>query len=235
MTRHLRSIPVTLAVVAAAALAAGCGSDDDTASGPAGDAARAPSAPAAPASPQQRATNTPTQKADPDDAPSPPVGAPSSSPTGARPPTDRPAGTPWCDTDRLVLRLRALSPAAGNRYAVVTLTNGSDTACRTQGYIGMQLLDGAGEALPTEVVRDHSRTASPLVLAPGASSWARLHWGAVPGAGDAETGPCQPEARRVRVTPPDSYSQEEAVWDQGPVCQAGRLEVLPLAAGSGPG
>jgi Protein of unknown function (DUF4232) len=144
------------------------------------------------------------------------------------------AKAPWCGTGQLAVTTHGLNPGAGNRYAVVVLTNTSPGTCRTQGYIGMQLVSGSGSAVPTNVVRDHSRTAAPLTLASGQHAYARLHWGAVAGNGDSTGSNCQTPASRLEVTPPDSYSHEVVKWSYGPVCEKGRIVVLPLAAGTGP-
>ncbi|GAB2624223.1 hypothetical protein GCM10027168_65170 [Streptomyces capparidis] len=238
MGRRLRTPSTALAAAAAAALLASCGSsgqghsaaDEPPAAAPPSSSAAQP-----PASPEPRRPSPEGRAADRRDGKeragkqaAPRAGsadAATSARTAARP--------PWCGTDRLTLSLRPLPPAAGNRYAAAVLTNGSATACRLQGYVGLRLLDGTGAPLPTDAVRDRSRPSRPLTLAPGASAWARLHWSVVPGEGDPQTGPCAPPARRLQVTPPDSHTQEQAAWTQGAVCGGGRIEVLPLAPGTG--
>ncbi|MEO3756133.1 DUF4232 domain-containing protein [Streptomyces sp. B6B3] len=140
----------------------------------------------------------------------------------------------WCATDALSASLDAMSPAAGNRYAALVLTNTSDTACRTQGWPGLQLATPDGDELPTTTVRDRSEHADPLTLQPGESVWSRLHWSVVPGEGDPATG-CGPEQASLRVIPPDERSAIRAAWELGEVCGDGRIEALPLASGDGPG
>ncbi|NLU69943.1 DUF4232 domain-containing protein [Streptomyces sp. HNM0574] len=141
-------------------------------------------------------------------------------------------GSPWCATDDLAPSLRPLESAAGNRYSALVLTNTSDTACRTQGWPGLQLTDAAGEALPTDAVRDRSRTPEQLTLEPGGNAWSRLHWTVVPSEGDPSDG-C-PDPAGLKVTPPDARTPSATKWDQGTVCGTGEVDVLPLGTGSGP-
>jgi hypothetical protein len=111
------------------------------------------------------------------------------------------------------------------------LTNTSDTACRTQGWPGLQLVTADGEDIPTTTVRDDSTSPVQLTVQPGASVHARLHWTVVPGEGDPPEG-CGPAPASLRVIPPDEYDATSAEWDMGVVC-GGRIEALPLAEGTG--
>jgi Protein of unknown function (DUF4232) len=245
MGRHHRAFLPVLATAAVAALAVGCGSThhDTQGSGSANTSTTAHSKDSASKSSpdgQGSATDDGTSK---DDSASG-KGSPQKSSQDSQDKsahqdaTETSAGaaakTPWCGTGQLAVTTRGLNPGAGNRYAVVVLTNTSPGTCRTQGYIGMQLLSSSGKAVPTNVVRDHSRTAARLTLASGQHAYARLHWGAMPGTGDSTSTNCQTPASRVEVTPPDSYSHEEVKWSFGPVCEKGRIFVLPLALGTGP-
>ncbi|ONK15893.1 DUF4232 domain-containing protein [Streptomyces sp. MP131-18] len=152
---------------------------------------------------------------------------------GGAPPAaaDDPA---WCSPDALSASLTPLSPGAGNRYAALVLTNTSDTACRTQGWPGLQLTAQDGDDIPTTTVRDDSAAPQVLTVEPGGSAWAQLHWSAVPGEQDPADGNCGPDPAGLAVIPPDEYSPTSAEWDFGSVCGAGRIEALPLAAGTGP-
>jgi hypothetical protein len=71
---------------------------------------------------------------------------------------------------------------------------------------------------------------SPIALEPGAAASALLHWGAVPGEGDATEGPCQPEPAMLLVTPPDERASLEVPFDQS-VCQGGHIDVTALVPG----
>lgn len=237
MGRHHHAVLPVLAAAAVAVLAAGCGSsggvhDSGSAGSPSASHHSADAAPdskgsdakgAAPDGGKAQDQNTRNQSTQDKSAKSNAAG------TGR---TD--SSVPWCGTKQLSLSLHGLNPAAGNRYAAAVLTNTSKTSCRTEGYIGMQLLSGSGGKVPTDVVRDHSKSATTLTLAPNGSAWAQLHWGAVAGSGDSTSANCQPSASQVQVTPPDSYTQEQSKWSYGPVCEKGRISVLPLASGTGP-
>src|SRR5438270_11927472 len=138
-----------------------------------------------------------------------------------------PATTPLCHVADLGVRLAPASPAAGQRYATLSLTNNSYHACHTYGYVGMLLLDRFGHAMPTDVAR--TRTAQPqrVVLAPRDSAASLLHWSVVPGTAD-ETGPCVSSPRELEVTPPDEYNHLTILWYQGIVCERGHIDVTPL-------
>lgn len=159
---------------------------------------------------------------------------PSASPASAAPAPARRPATPWCTTGQLKVSVRALQPGAGQRYAAVVLTNTSGTACRTRGWVGMQLMGAKGGKVPTLVVRDDSRPPALVRLAAGGSAWARLHWTVVPTGREPDTGACQPTADRALITPPDQHTQLTAPWTLGPVCASGRIDTLPLAPGTGP-
>ena len=157
----------------------------------------------------------------------------------AAPPADEAGGAgaeaaDWCATEALSATVTPLDSGAGNRYAALVLTNTTDASCRTQGWPGLELAADDGSALPTETVRDTSREAEQLTLAPGESAWAQLRWTVVPGSEDPADGACGPEPAELRVIPPDTYDATPAEWDWGTVCGAGRIEALPLAAGNGP-
>ncbi|MFF0723867.1 DUF4232 domain-containing protein [Streptomyces sp. NPDC004134] len=144
------------------------------------------------------------------------------------------AAAPWCRTGDLAASVRPLNPAAGNRYAALVLTNDSDATCRTRGWTGLQLVRADGTKVPTRVVRDGSRTPAMQTLAPGASAWSRLHWTVVASGSDDASGACRPKPAELQVIPPDTYHHTDTAWPLGEVCDAGRIESLPLAKGAGP-
>jgi Protein of unknown function (DUF4232) len=140
------------------------------------------------------------------------------------------AAVPPCGTADLRAQLEQGSPGAGQRYAMLVLTNKSHHSCHTYGYVGMQLLDGQGGALATDVVRDHSQTPQRIVLAPGAQAYSQLHWSVVQGTGD-HGAPCFRAPARVEITPPDANTQLTIRWAGGGVCEHGRIDVQPLVLG----
>lgn len=137
----------------------------------------------------------------------------------------------WADTSSLSVRVHALDSGAGQRYATVILTNKTHKTVRTEGYVGLQLLNSRGKDVPTHVVRDEGRT--PLItLKPGQSAYTRLHWAAVPAAGEPTKAEKNPT--RLEVTPPDSRHHLNTTWKLGEVLQKGRIDITALAKGTGP-
>src|SRR5207249_3912096 len=136
---------------------------------------------------------------------------------------------PRCHTRDLAAALKRGSPGAGQRYATLRLRNRSGHRCTVFGYIGAQLVGAHRRPLPTNVVRDRTRTPRRVTLAPGHSAATLLHWGAIPGPGEPQRGQCEPTPRRIRITPPDETTQLTVRWRYGPVCQHGRIDVRPLA------
>jgi hypothetical protein len=144
-------------------------------------------------------------------------GAPSASAAVAR-----------CHTSQLAASLRAGSPGAGQRYALLSLRNRSRRTCRVFGYAGLQLLDANRRKLPTTLVRDRAKAPRRVVLAPGHRTRALLHWTIVPGPGEPQTGACEPAPRWAQVTPPDERALLLIPWRLGPVCQHGRIDITPF-------
>ena len=69
---------------------------------------------------------------------------------------------------------------------------------------------------------------------PGQAAFSQLHWTVVPGTGDAQSVQCEPQPVFVEVTPPDETTQLVISWNMEVVCMRGRIDVTPLAAGTGP-
>jgi len=135
-----------------------------------------------------------------------------------------------CHTSELTGSLRAGDAAAGNRYATLVLTDTGGQTCTVAGFGGLGLVDAAGHGLPTQQVRSGG-TAPAVTLRPGAAVSSQLHWGAVPGTGDAQTGPCQPTPVTLRVIPPDETDALGVAWSGGPVCEGGTITQSPYVAG----
>jgi hypothetical protein len=93
-----------------------------------------------------------------------------------------------------------------------------------KGYGGVGLYDSAGRALPTRQVRVPAPAPRLVTLRPGESATSQLQWSAVPGAGESQTGDCQPAAATLRVIPPDETEPLSLPWPAGPVCVAGTIE-----------
>jgi hypothetical protein len=140
-----------------------------------------------------------------------------------------PAGVDRCHTSELAGSLVPGSPGAGQRYATLVLRNSGGEVCTIHGYGGLGLVDGDGHALPTHQVRLSDPPAATVTLQPGDTVSAQLHWGAVPGPGDATSGDCQPTPATLRVIPPDETDALSVAWDQGPVCEGGSIEQTAYA------
>lgn len=151
--------------------------------------------------------------------------APVSAPTGtSTPPAGGGTGTDRCHTSELTGHLVTGGAGAGQRYATLTLTNSGARSCTIHGYGGLGLVDASGRALPTKQIRDPSPAATTVRLAPGDTVSSALHWGAIPGTGDNQTGDCQPTAAALRVIPPDETDFLSVPWNLGPVCEGGTIE-----------
>ena len=94
------------------------------------------------------------------------------------------------------------SAGAGQISYRLTVTNTSPVACFVSGLPNVQLVGGNGADLPTHVVAEQpgTATAARIVLQPGDSASAEARFSPdVNGTGDATTGPCQPQASKLRV------------------------------------
>lgn len=156
-----------------------------------------------------------------------------------RPAAHRPAvqpgdsATPRCRTGDLSVRLRALDPSAGGRHAALTLRNVGHRACHVRGHVGLQLYAGDGSQVPTTAYWAGGR-GDRVTLIPGASAFTRLDWGVIPAGDEPVTGPCEPSAAWLSVTPPDQFTQRSVAWPYGPVCEHGAITSGPLSPGIGP-
>jgi Protein of unknown function (DUF4232) len=144
--------------------------------------------------------------------------------------TTAPAGLARCATTQLHVSFGAVGAAAGNRYVRLILTN-SGAPCRAQGFVGMQLLGPGSQPVPTNVVRDLSVPSTPVTVATGGQTSARLHWGAIPGGSEPQSGPCEAVPQQVEVTPPNELHFDVTSWTFGSVCEQGRIDTGPLQSG----
>lgn len=136
-----------------------------------------------------------------------------------------------CHTSDLSARVYESDAATGQRYGYIVLTNITDRQCNIYGYGGIQLVDYAGNTLPTE----QERAAGPptlVKLGPGQSAASQIQWRGIP-AEDENNDQCQPAPAALLVIPPDETEQVAAVWDLGSVCQHGYITQNPYAAGTG--
>lgn len=137
------------------------------------------------------------------------------------------AAAPRCATADLQARVAGVQAGAGQRQANLVLRNISGSTCRTQGWVGLQLADSKGRAIPTSTDRV-SGPAPKVRLRPGQRARATLQWTVVATGSEPDDGPCERTPTNLLVIPPDETTQTTARWTQGPVCDRGRFEVGPL-------
>ena len=135
-----------------------------------------------------------------------------------------------CHTAGLDLAVVTVDAGAGNLVGTFRFTNTLDADCTFFGYPGAQLLDDAGDPLPTNVVRGggYFTNAPPPALIdvqPHAAASFRIHWEQVP-VGNETT--C-PMATRLAVTPPDEYVSL-TIPIQIRACGAGHLDISAVAS-----
>jgi Protein of unknown function (DUF4232) len=119
-----------------------------------------------------------------------------------QPATTASQSPPRCQTSQLDVQM-ATNGAAGSIALWFTFTNHSRTTCTLYGYPGFGLLDGAGAALPTHVLRKPSVVVPSVperrvTLAPRGTAHA---YG---GYSDVWPTTCR-RAAMLEVTPPDAY------------------------------
>lgn len=137
------------------------------------------------------------------------------------------AAPPRCHTADLSAKVGNVQAGAGQRQGTLTLTNHSGHVCRTQGYVGLQLADARGRAIPTSTVRVDGPPPK-VRLKPGQKAVATLQWTVIASGREPVDGPCEATPTDLLVIPPDETTQTAARWTQGPVCARGRFEVGPL-------
>ncbi len=115
--------------------------------------------------------------------------------------------------------------AAGQRFGLLVVTNVGGGSCTLDGFSGLQLIGQDGEKLPTQAQGDLDPGPSTVTLPVGGVAAANMRWSVVPGEGDAQNGPCQPNPVTLRVIPPDETEQFDIPWPYGPVCESGRIQL----------
>ena len=205
----MRARHVTIGIAAATALVlAGCSSDSD---------------PATPtASPAVTVTETVTA--------SPTATATASSSASA---TTKPAGGPECTTSDVAARVVDSQAGAGQREAILVLTNTSGESCTITGYPGLQLLTSTNAKVPTKVVRVSSPAPKTVTLKPKAAASSALTFSVVPSGSEPQSGNCEKNPSQVQIIPPDATTSVTAPWGLGPVCNKGKISAKAFVAGTG--
>ena len=124
------------------------------------------------------------------------------------------------------------SAGAGQVAYLLTLKNMSSARCYVFGLPQAQLLSASGSSLPTHVAASQSgSTGTRVLLAPGRSAVTQARFSpSVAGQGDNQTGPCQPKASTLRVTPDGGGSVDAPIKPATSVCERGTLYFDEFAA-----
>ncbi|GAC1337094.1 MAG: DUF4232 domain-containing protein [Candidatus Dormibacteria bacterium] len=176
-----------------------------------------------------------TDRSAPISATSPPSAAAtaqSSSPATTLPPpvpADTVAAPQRCHTTDVAVEFLPAQGATGHSVRSVALRNAGGGTCTVYGYVGMQLLDGAGHFLPTVVQRGGGMLGTPapavVSLAPMAIAYFEVEYSSV------QSGPSAcPTSAQVEVTPPDETTYVIVRAQLAP-CADGRLSITALHAG----
>ncbi len=126
--------------------------------------------------------------------------------------------------------------AAGTIELSIDLANHSATTCSLFGYPGMQLLDGSGNDLPTNVIRgggpqfeapQANGAPSTVVLAAGQTAAFSLSYEDVPVGSETSC----PTSVHALVTPPGNFTSATVPLAIAP-CGGGTIHVSPVYATS---
>ncbi|MFL6123674.1 DUF4232 domain-containing protein [Actinophytocola sp.] len=129
-----------------------------------------------------------------------------------------------CTTDLLTGSVQSMGADAGNRSAILVVTNKSRQTCTLWGFGSLQLLTATKQPIPTNAERDLEPVPTLVRLKPGGEAGKLLHWTVVATGDEPTTGPCQPAAASVDVSPPDQTVPFRVDYTFGSVCDHGRLE-----------
>lgn len=185
-------------------------------------------------------TPSPVEPSAPVNSTSPaPAGPPAGQPTGPPVSTGSPATNPpvavntigRCSGNALRAEFHLTSSESGRRSGMVGLRNIASTACTLTGYPGLQLVGSGVSPISTDTAPD-GKPGPTVRLGPGQAAWTTLTWTTVASADEPRSGPCEPEAPRLAVNPPDDTTQLFAAFAAGPVCDHGRMTMSAL---TGPG
>jgi Domain of unknown function (DUF4232) len=124
-------------------------------------------------------------------------------------------------------RLVPGSAGAGQLAYSLTVKNTSRTACSLHGLPQATLLGASGSPLPTHVRSANvgAGTSVIVLLQPGASAVAQARFSPdIAGTGDSQSGPCQPTAHTLQVTPNGGGVVDAAITPATSVCQQGTLD-----------
>ncbi len=150
-------------------------------------------------------------------------------------PTTTVAGVATCKPGQLTITAGMGNGAAGTISATVAMVNMGPGTCTMKGYPGMQLLDSAGNSLPTNVIRgggsDFLNAAAgqpPSLVTLGAGQQASysLSYEDVP----VGTETSCPTSAKAEVTPPNDTAFAVIAFQASP-CGGGTIHVSPVYSG----
>ncbi len=156
---------------------------------------------------------------------------PPASRTTVAPTSTTTAVTTTCQQSQLHILKSAFQGAAGTIEMTFSLTNTSTVLCSMHGYPGMLLLNAAGSAQPTTVIRGgglsfENVAETEVSLAPGQIGYFNLGYSDV-----VSQPPACSMASQVEITPPNDTSYAVvAVFPTIDACSNGRLHVSPVFA-----
>jgi Protein of unknown function (DUF4232) len=152
--------------------------------------------------------------------------------TTTNPATTTTAGTTGtCQPAQLQMTPQTGSGAAGTIQESILMTNISSTTCTMDGYPGMQLLDGNGNSLPTNVVRGGTTFGAAaanqppalVTLAPQKSAAFSLSYSDVP----EGTATSCPTSAKSEITPPNDTAFA-VITIAITACGQGTIHVSPV-------
>jgi Domain of unknown function (DUF4232) len=116
------------------------------------------------------------------------------------------------------------SAGAGQISYLLTLKNSSQTRCYVSGIPNAILLGSGGAPLPTHIAGG-TGAGQKVILAAGSSTKATARFSpTVAGTGDSTTGPCQPKAQTLQVTPNGGGTTAAPIQPPTSVCEQGTLD-----------
>ena len=119
------------------------------------------------------AGDIPARSPTPSSASIPPLTAPAPSPRES--PLPGPSGVdglPRCHTPELEVAFRSVSSGAGHGFADLEVRSRAAHRCYLYGFVALQMLDRAGNAIPTNLVRDGTPQVGGVILEPSSPALA---------------------------------------------------------------
>ena len=142
-----------------------------------------------------------------------------------------PSGSAACSGDQLSGTFVAGegSAGAGQISYGLKLTNTSQGSCHLFGMPQVQLLSANGSFLPTHVVLAQGSGVIGGTLTPGSSTTVQARFSpSVPGTGDSQSGPCQPKAYTLQLTPGGGGTVNAPIKPPISVCEQGTLNFAAI-------